>query len=127
MSAPSLNQENKELIPEPKVFGLPSPVRGALMGIILYSSLILLSFVASLEALGLTLLSPGLLAAYYLNSRYFGLVLLLGLPSIPFALFGFLIFSNDGTKRVIGIIWLIIYFALLTIVVLPVVGSYLQR
>jgi hypothetical protein len=127
MNESSLTQENNISAPEAKLFGLSRPVIGALIGILLYLLLFLLSLATKLEVLGITLLLPGLLAAYFLDSQFFGEILLLGVPSIPFALFGSLIISKDRTKRVLGIVWSIIYFLLLIVVGLHIAPLYVDR
>ena len=122
MNDSSLQQESNEAAPEQKLLGLSRPLAGALIGILLYSLLVLLSLIAKLEWFGLTILLPGIAASNSLDNRFFRVIILFGVPSVPFALFGSLILSKQEAKKTIGTLALIIYFLLLMTVGLPMVA-----
>jgi hypothetical protein len=113
MKESSINQESNEPASEPKLFGLPRSWAGALFGILLYSLLVLLFFNAKQEAFGWAILLPGILASYSLSNTFIRTIILFGVPSLPFALCGFLIFSKSEMKKITGILALSIYFLLL--------------
>lgn len=127
MNENTIKQESREATPESKLFGLPRPWAGALLGILLYILLVLLFFIAKLEAFGWAILLPGVLASDSLSNTFIRIIISFGISSLPFALCGFLVFSKQDIKKIIGTWALLIYFLLLMTVGLyavVVIGDY---
>jgi hypothetical protein len=116
MSRVSPKQEDIEPTFEPKLFGLPRSWVGALSGILLYVVLVLSFFNAKQVELLWAIFLPGILVSEFLSNTFVSKVILFGLSSLPFALFGFLIFSQSEMKRTAGILALLMYFLLLMMV-----------
>ena len=118
MNESILNQESKKSTSEPKLFGMPRFLAGALIGILIYALLVLLSVVGKLNLLATIILFPGFWVTFF-DNRIVDTVIFFVVPSIPFAVFGALIASKQETKRAIGFVASIIYFLLLVLVGLP--------
>ena len=117
MNKQIVNDKTEEISPKQKLFGLPRPAGGALVGVLIYSLLYLWFFNLltnkKVYLLFLMLTLPGSVILQITDNQVLQEILFIGTPSIPFAYLGTLIISERTTKRVIGIIILIIYFLFL--------------
>jgi hypothetical protein len=116
-------QKNIKISHQPKLFGLPSPVIGALIGVTLFTLVYLVSNAAGLEFLPTVLLAPGIIAYYNsdLASDFLRYVVVFGISAIPFAILGSLFGSKSKGLIIIGISLFIIYF----IVSIAVMGLFI--
>ena len=104
------NQESKETTPKPKFFSLIRPLAGAIIGITVFLLLLLLMQVTESRLLAVALLWLGILAE--MLDIPSGMVNLYVISSIPLAIIGSLITSNQKVTRESGIILLVICFAI---------------
>ena len=105
-----LNPESKEPITRPKFFGVLRPLAGALIGIAVFLLLLLLMQVTESILLAVALLWLGILAE--MSDIPSGMVNIYIISSLPLAIIGSLVTSNENVTRVIGIILLVIYSAI---------------
>lgn len=105
-----VNPESKEPTPKPKLFGLLRPLAGALIGITVFLLLLLLLQVTESRLLAVALLWLGILAR--MIDIPSGIVNIYVISSLPLAIIGSLITSNENVMRAIGIILLVIYSAI---------------
>ena len=119
MNESSLNQESNEPTPESTMFGLPRPLAGALIGILIFVFIIRLSQSTSLEIVEVIFLAPGYLASWIIadilsgglfESETLTYTILYGISGLPPAILGLLFFSKRA--KVLGIILIIVYFVL---------------
>jgi hypothetical protein len=110
------NQETNEPTPEPKLFGLPRPLAGGLIGILSSLLLGLLFWSVGSTAFAAALLYPGLLLLLIIESfirvPLLEALIIFGGSSIPPAIIGSLISSKKMTSRTFGVILLVAYIAL---------------
>ena len=104
------NQESKEKTPKPKFFSLIRPLAGAIIGITVFLLLLLLMQATESRLLAVSLLWLGILAE--MLDIPSGMVNLFVISSIPLAIIGSLITSNQKVARESGIILLVIYSAI---------------
>jgi hypothetical protein len=119
MNESSLNQESNEPTPESTMFGLPRPLAGALIGILIFVFIIRLSQSTSLEIVEVIFLAPGYLASWIIadilsgglfESETFTYTIRYGISGLPPAILGLLFFSKRA--KVLSIILIIVYFVL---------------
>jgi hypothetical protein len=115
-----LSNEN-ESTSEPKLLGLPRSAAGALIGVLIFLIVsVLTTWGTESKLLSAILLSPGILTLMLINyiklgSSVLGLgniILMFAISSIPAAIIGSLIISKKKIFRISGFVLLGIYFIL---------------
>jgi hypothetical protein len=125
------SQESNVVTPRPKLFGLPRPWVGAIIGIILFLLVEFIFWTTKLMTAFLILLSPGILTRWIIipptiawstsnSSRALAYTILAVISAIPPAIFGSLIVSSEKETRSFGITLSIIYFILLLVIGIPI-------
>jgi len=125
MNKTSAKQESKEETPESKLFGLPRPLAGALIGFLLFLFVSALAWNANVVILQAILLLGGQVFYFVIRDlanmptnmtnvahRVLYYFIVFGVSSIPYAILGSLIFSKKSTSKSNGIFLLVIYFLL---------------
>ena len=108
------SQESNERTPEPKLFGLPRTLAGALIGILFFTIILFLLKVASESPAYLALLFPGILAIDRLGLSSNASKVLTDstafiVSCLPSAVLGSLIISRKKINRNVGLGFLTIY------------------
>jgi len=125
------SQESNVLTSKPKLFGLPRPWVGAIIGIILFLLVEVIFWITKLMTAFLILLSPGILAGWIIipptiawstsnASRALSYSVLAVISAIPPAILGSRIVSREKETRLFGIALSIIYFILLLVIGIPI-------
>jgi hypothetical protein len=116
------NQENNKFPHNPKLFGLPRPIAGALIGIVLFILIYLISNAAGFIILSAALLAPGIWANLMFESAmdrlpisasaydFLSYAMAYIAAFIPPAILGSLFVSKKKEMRIIGIGLFIMYF-----------------
>ncbi|MEO7840471.1 MAG: hypothetical protein ABIU06_14075 [Anaerolineales bacterium] len=110
MNESSLNPKSNEPTSEPKLFGLPRPLAGALIGILLFLIVEFLLWRANLGELAMGLNYPGLFIASLIGLPLDFLII--GISSIPAAIMGSLFSSKDMTPKIFGVTLLLAHVIL---------------
>jgi hypothetical protein len=110
MNEPLIHQENVESRSEAKLFGLPRPWVGALIGILLFLIIEFSLWRADRGEIAMALNYPGLLVNSLVDIPLD--FLLVGISSIPPAIIGMLFASKSMAQKLIGGIFLIAYVIL---------------
>jgi hypothetical protein len=105
-----INQENIESRPESKLFGLPRPWVGVLIGVISFLIIEFSLWRADLGEIAMALNYPGLLVNSLIDIPLDFLIV--GISSIPLAIIGMLFASKNMTQKLLGSVLLIVYVIL---------------
>jgi hypothetical protein len=110
----SLNQEVKESTPESRLFGLPRPLAGILLGILLF---LLIEFLLwridlGILAMGLNYLGLFIVPLIHIHLLQVEVLIIYGISSIPFAIAGSLLSSKNVTQKISGTILLAVHISL---------------
>jgi hypothetical protein len=128
MNETLINQESNRSTSAAKLFGLPRPIAGAIIGIFLFMLIYFACYAADLEIISTALNAPGIFAYFIFGSLIDNLsisastsdflteVIFIGISSIPFAIFGSMFVSKNRVIVFIGFSLLIIYFAISTFI-----------
>jgi hypothetical protein len=118
------NQGNNKFHHQAKLFGLPRPIAGALIGILLFILIFLVSSGIGDMVFARTLLGPGdwtytklesVMVRLPISASAYGFLayaIIYVASSIPFAVLGSLILSKKKTTRTIGFVLFVIYCTL---------------
>jgi len=129
------NKESVEITNEPKLLGLSRPTAGALSGIVLFLFTVAISLITKLEVIAITLLSPGVFTSFMLSpwilsspfaSEITAYSIIFGISVIPPAILGLLLVSKARKERINGIIMLVLYLIIVTVIGLPMYAIYLE-
>ena len=130
MSATLANPEDNVAQPA-KLFGLPRPLAGALIGILIFLLIAVIFRLTNLFTIFIILISPGILTGWMmipseitwitsLTTKLINYSVLFGISSVPPGIFGSLIASNEKKIRSKGIILLLIYLIFLLVIGIPI-------
>jgi hypothetical protein len=111
MDEPFKTQKNIRFSHQPDLFGLPSAIVGALIGIVLFILLYFVSNAAGSEFRLITWLVSGIMAYYNseVASRLPWCIIVFGISVIPYAILGALFGPKNKGLTIIGISVFIIY------------------
>lgn len=110
MNESSINQESKALTPDSKLLGLPRPLAGALIGILLFLLIEFSLWRANLGTLAMGLNYPGLFMDSLIRIPVD--VLIIGISSLPAGIIGLLFSSKNMMPKIFGAIFLTIHIIL---------------
>ena len=124
------NVESDKTTNELKLFGLPRPIAGALIGIFLFLIIEGIFWSTKLLTALLILLSPGILTVWIMlptigwgtsiTTKIIGFSVLFGISAIPPGILGSLIVSKENATRSKGILLSIIYLIVLLVIGIPI-------
>jgi len=115
MNESSISQEIMGSTAEPKLFGLPRPIAGALTGFLFFSTLVLIFNIWDIESglLRAALLAPGFLAIMFFHNLDDSFSVPFLISSFLPTIIGSLIIFRKRAIRVSGIILMVIYLLVL--------------
>lgn len=121
-------QRNIKFSHQPKLFGLPGSITGALIGVVLFVVVYLVSNAAGFEILPTLLVAPGFLVYFTVGSisaiQPLDDAIFFGISSIPFAVLGCLFGPKNKGLIVIGIALFIMYSIVSTVIALGIYAVF---